>query len=190
MRTRLRIANRIKSLREASGYDIADFNVLVSRQIRKPSDEAPDAVKQAADIYKAEMDSLARQAIDANVAGFDVGTISRIDNYVPRIFNHGNIKRLQKDDCVITLMAQSTRGFNTLAEEAIRRGQPDIEARVKARLKARKKKADDAAVQAFIKRMARGYIKSVINPSYGNTTRLKMANGDFDVQDFANIAKG
>ena len=189
MRTRLRIANRIKSLREASGYDVADFNVLVSRQIRKPSDEAPDAVKQAAEVYKAEMDSLARQAIDANVAGFDVGTISRIDNYVPRIFNRGNIQRLREGRLRDNADGTINEGFNTLAEEAIRRGQPDIEARVKARLKSRKKKADDAAVQAFIKRMARGYIKSVINPSYGNTTRLKMANGDFDVQDFANIMK-
>ena len=189
MRTRLRIANNIKSLREASGLDVADFNVLVSRQIRKPSDTAPDAVKQAADIYKAEMEGLARQAIDANVAGFDAGTISRIDNYVPRIFNRGNIQRLREGRLRDNADGTINEGFNTLAEEAIRRGQPDIEARVKARLKARKKKADDAAVQKFIKRMARGYIKSVINPSYGNTTRLKMANGDFDVQDFANIMK-
>lgn len=189
MVARLRIADRIKELRDVSKLATEDFNVLVSRYLRNPTEDAPEAIKQAALVYKTEMENLARRAVDANVAGFDVGVITQVDNYVPRLFNRTNIQKLRQGRLRDQADGSLNEGFNILSEEAIRRGQPDIEARVKARLSSKGLKSDEKAVQAFIKRMARGYIKGVISPSYAKASRLKLANGDFDAEDFAKIMK-
>lgn len=189
MRYRLSVANPIRQLLEESGLSRADFNVLVSRQIRGTTEQMPPSVVRAAEVYKTEMKKLAQQAIDADVAGFDVGTISRIQDYAPRIFNRGNIQRLRQGRLADNPDGTLNEGWFQLSEAAIRKGQPDIEKTVAAALKRRKKKADDAAVQAFIKRMARGYIQTVIDPKYDQLARLKVANGDFDAQDFIKIMK-
>ncbi|MEL0013952.1 MAG: hypothetical protein VW715_02005 [Rhodospirillales bacterium] len=193
MRYRLSVANPIRQLREEflqrSNLKQSDWNVLVSRQLRNPDPNADIAVQRAADVYKAEMKKLAQQAIDADVAGFEAGTISRIQNYAPRIFNRGNIERLRQGKLADKPDGTLNDGWFQLAEEAIRKGQPDLEAEVAKALKRRKKKGDAAAVQNYIKRMARGYIQSVVNPKFGEMARLRMSNGDFNVKDFADIMK-
>lgn len=171
---------------------IKDFNVLVSRQIRNPSDLADPAVKAAADIYKTQMKQLAQRAIANNVAGFEVGTISRIQNYAPRIFNRGNIERLRKSKLLDNPDGTLNEGFTELAEAAIRRGQPNIEADVAKMLRNRIKKSTtkkavvtSKEVNAFITRMARGYIKTVIQPSGTSRMGLRIGDGMFDTDAFS-----
>lgn len=196
MRYRLSIANPIKELLEQSGLSRADFNVLVSRQIRGTTEQMPPTVVRAAEVYKTKMKELAQQAIDANVAGFQPGTISRIQDYAPRIFNRGNIQRLRQGRLADNPDGTLNDAWFQLSEEAIRRGQPNIEETVAAAIRRKnkeKKKKDkiptDAEIQAFIKRMSRGYIQSVIDPKYDQLARLRVANGDFDVDTFATIMK-
>ena len=200
MRYRLSVANPIQQLREdyiaRTGVKQSDWNVLVSRQIRGPKPDADPAIKQAAEVYKTKMKELAQQAIDANVAGFEPGIISRIQDYAPRIFNRANIQRLRQGKLADNPDGTLNEAWFELSEEAIRRGQPDIEATVAAAIRRKnkeKKKKDkiptDAEIQAFIKRMARGYIQSVIDPKYDQLARLRVANGDFDVDTFATIMK-
>lgn len=199
MRYRLSVANPIRQLREdyiaRTGVKQSDWNVLVSRQIRGPNPNADPAIKQAAEVYKTKMKELAQQAIDANVAGFEPGTISRIQDYAPRMFNRGNIERLRQGKLADKADGVLNDAWYELSEEAIRRGQPNIEDTVAAALrkKNKEKKRDkiptDAEVEAFIKRMARGYIQSVIDPKYDQLARLRVANGDFDVDTFATIMK-
>jgi len=199
MRYRLNVANPIRQLREdyiaRTGVKQSDWNVLVSRQLRGPDPNADPAIRQAAEVYKTKMKELAQQAIDANVAGFEPGTISRIQDYAPRIFNRGNIQRLRQGRLADNPDGTLNDAWFQLSEEAIRRGQPNIEETVAAALrrKNKEKKIDkiptDAEVQAFIKRMSRGYIQSVIDPKYDQLARLRVANGDFDVDTFATIMK-
>jgi hypothetical protein len=195
MRYRLSIANPIKELREQyisrTNISQADWNVLVSRQLRMPNPAADPAVVKAANIYKTKMKELAQQAVDANVAGFDVGTISRIQNYAPRIFNRGNIRRLREGTLKDNADGSLNAAWGQLAEAAIRRGQPNIETTVKKALeKKRKGKAVSAKmVKDYITRISNGYIKGVLDPSYNQRSNAKMANGDFDVEDFTNVMK-
>lgn len=171
---------------------VKDFNVLVSRQIRNPDDLADPAVKAAADIYKTQMKELAQRAINANAAGFEVGTISRIQNYAPRIFNRGNITRLRQNKLLDNPDGTLNEGFTELAEAAIRRGQPNIEADVAKMLRNRIKKSTtkkavvtSKEVNAFITRMARGYIKTVIQPAGTSRQGLRIGDGAFDAEAFS-----
>lgn len=171
---------------------VKDFNVLVSRQIRNPDDLADPAVKAAADIYKTQMKELAQRAINANAAGFEVGTISRIQNYAPRIFNRGNITRLRQNKLLDNPDGTLNEGFTELAEAAIRRGQPNIEADVAKMLRNRIKKSTtkkavvtSKEVNAFITRMARGYIKTVIQPAGTSRQGLRIGDGAFDTEAFS-----
>ena len=127
-----------------------------------------------------------------NVAGFEVGTISRIQNYAPRIFNRGNITRLRQSKLLDNPDGTLNEGFTELAEAAIRRGQPNIEADVAKMLRNRIKKSTtkkavvtSKEVNAFITRMARGYIKTVIQPAGTSRMGLRIGDGAFDTEAFS-----
>ncbi|MDB4552427.1 hypothetical protein N9008_00130 [bacterium] len=182
------IIEQRKAWQSRTNGKVADFNVLVSRQIRNPNDLADPAVKAAADIYSTQMKNLARAAIGVDAAGFDAGTISRIKNYAPRIFNRGNMTRLRKGRLQDNADGTLNEAFFELAEEAIRKGQPDIERNVAKALKAKNIKPTPQAVKAFISRMSRGYMKNVITPQ--NRNGLKLGDSAFDVDDFTTIMKG
>lgn len=192
MKYRAKVSVPITRLREdyVNRKDVRreDFNVLVSRQIRMPDPNADRAIREAADTYKREMRNLANEAIGADAAGFTEGIISRIDNYAPRMWNKGNIARLREAVLPDKADGSLNDAWGELAETAIRRGQPSIEADVARMLKKNGKPSDPKAVQAFISRMSKGYIKNVIDPKTG-VSGMKLRNGDFDVDDFRQMMK-
>ena len=194
MSYRAKVAVPIRTLRDDfirrnPNITRSDFSVLVSRQIRMPNPNADKTIREAADIYKREINNIAKEAIGADAAGFTSGVISRIDNYVPRMFNKGNIARLRKETLPDEADGTINKAWGELAEAAIRRGQPEIERDVAKMLaKKRGKPVTNKQVKAFIASMSRGYIKNVVDPKYGGAS-AKLRNGDFDVEDFTMLMK-
>lgn len=189
MISRLGTAEKIQDLRQTSNMNVDDLNKAVSRYIRQPDVNAPQVVKDLAKVYSDEIQRMGQLAVDANVAGFVPETIAKIKNYLPRRFHLENIETLRQTRLRDNPDGTLNEAWYELSEAAIRKGQPDLEASVKAELRRRKKKYDKGAVGAFIRRMSRGYINTVINPKYDQMTKLKMANGDFDAQDFAKMMR-
>lgn len=144
-----------------SGGTVQDFNTLVARAIRDPSMDVPKEVRQVADDVQRQQKELANLAIKYNVAGFTSGILDNHPNYLPRLFSDSNINRLR-----IKYGADS-EVFADLVEAAIRSAQPDIEAAVRRSLQDKGlKKITDKMVKTYIRKMAAGYAKNVMDRPY------------------------
>jgi len=187
---RVAIANPIKNIIEKSGFSQKEeLYELTSRFMRGSREQMPPSVLEAAEIYRKNMDKLYRLAIKYNVAGFTKDMIGSIENYLPRMTNQDKILKYRQTTLKDNADGTLNEGWFTLGEEAIRRGQPDIETMVAASLKKKGKTSDNKAVQSFIKRMSRGYMQALINPRLSNNTRFKFSDGNFDVEDFMSIMR-
>jgi len=193
MSYRAKVAVPVSKLRDEflgrnPSYSRADFSVLVSKQIRIPDPNAPKVIQEAADVYKKGINGLALEAEGANAAGFTAGIATRVDNYLPRMWNKGNVTRLRTEVLPDKVDGTLNDAWGQLAETAIRRGQPNLERNVAKMLAAKKLSSTPEAVKAFIKRMSYGYIKNIVDPKTGMTGN-KLRNGDFDVEDFRALMK-
>jgi hypothetical protein len=147
-----------------TGGGIDDFNVLVSRAIRTGNlSNVPVEVRKVAEhVIEAER-NLGLQAIDYNVAGFTAGVLDRQPNYLPRLFQEEKIQYIKQkygnkaEDVVAELV-----------EAAIRKGQPKL-----------KLKAES------LKKMARGYAKTILSPNLHAGHRAT----EFNVEDLKNALK-
>ena len=147
-----------KEWRNETGGKVQEFNVLVSRAVRGIDENPHPAVKQVADYVEASHNKLAKQAVDANVAGFFQDTFKDMPNYLPRLFNYDKIDSLRTK-----LGRTNDEPFQQLIEKAIRQGQPQLVANVRRALTESGKKAvTDADVDDFIKRMAKGYTRTIL----------------------------
>jgi hypothetical protein len=137
---------------------VQDFNVLVSRAVRG-IDEAPNEhVKEVADFVERSHNKLAKEAVDANVAGFTSDTFKDMPNYLPRLFNYDKIDELRTK-----LGRTDNTVFEELIEKAIRQGQPQLEANVRKMLAGKLKgKVTKKKVDEYIKRISKGYTKSIL----------------------------
>lgn len=147
-----------KQWRNETGGKVQEFNVLVSRAVRGIDENPHPAVKQVADHVEASHNKLAKQAVDANVAGFYQDTFRDMPNYLPRLFNYDKVDALRTK-----LGRTNDEPFNQLIEKAIRQGQPELVANVRRVLRASATKdITDADVDNYIKKMARGYARTIL----------------------------
>jgi hypothetical protein len=147
-----------KQWRNETGGKVQEFNVLVSRAVRGIDENPHPAVKQVADHVEASHNKLAKQAVDANVAGFYKDTFKDMPNYLPRLFNYDKVDALRTK-----LGRTNDEPFNQLIEKAIRQGQPELVANVRRVLRASATKdITDADVDNYIKKMARGYARTIL----------------------------
>lgn len=154
--------------------NIADFNRQISRYIRGIDKNPDPEVKEVADIMSKAMNDMAEEAINRNVAGFDVDTLGRHPHYMTRIFNDEKIRLLRQ-----RLGDDADDKIADLVEASMRKGQPDIEKDVRALLKERnallKEKGKDVkritkkAISNYVRKIAVAYTKSITDPKLGRT---------------------
>lgn len=181
------VANPVRQALEESGIEDEDFFTAVAQFMRGSNRQFPPAVLKAAEIFQKEMDKIFRLAIKSNAAGFTKDMIGRISNYLPRIFDEDYIFKVRKTQLRDNPDGTLNEGWFILGEEAIRRGQPDLEENVAAALKRKGLTSTNEAVQAFIKRMARGYMQGVVNPRFADNAKFKLLDGNIDVETFAKM---
>jgi hypothetical protein len=172
-----------KEWRNETGGKVQDFNVLVSRAVRGIDPNPHPSVKQVADYVENSFNKLAKEAVDANVAGFTRDTFKDMPNYLPRLFNYDKIDSLRTK-----LGRTDDSAFERLIEKAIRQGQPQIATTVrKALTEAGNEAVTDADIDDFIKRMAKGYTRTVIR---NDLPKGHAGRGvEFNVEDLQAIMK-
>lgn len=147
-----------KEWRNETGGKVQEFNVLVSRAVRGIDENPHPAVRQVADYVQESHNKLAKMAVDANVAGFYADTFRDMPNYLPRLFNYDKIDSLRTK-----LGRTNDAPFQELVEKAIRQGQPQLLANVRRVLETTATRTvTDADVDNFIKRMAKGYTRTIL----------------------------
>jgi hypothetical protein len=141
-----------------TGRKVSEFNRLVSRYVRG-IDKAPDAeVKRVGDEMASAMREIAEEAVNRNVAGFTKDMLNNHPNYLTRIFNDEKIRLLRE-----RLGADADDKIADLVEEAIRKGQPDLETKVRAF----KKLKSEKSVREYIRKIAVAYTSSITDPKLG-----------------------
>ena len=184
MRYRLSFDRAMKYARKRymrrTGAKATEFNVLVSRHIRGVEKSQDKDVQDMANFILDNHKRLAQEAIDADVAGFSLDSISRIPNYLPRLFNADKIRDLRKK-------LGSDTAFNMLVKQAILEGQPDIVKNVRTTLQAKfkakgsKQRVTQKLIDNYIDSFAEGYARAIIR------TDLPKQHGgrgvEFNVED-------
>lgn len=180
--TILKDATRLSDLYKAAtkklGVKETDVEFMVGEAMRNPTAQVIPEVREIAKIYSANMDRMFKTAIEANAAGFVPEMFGKIQNYLPRIVNRQQVSLLRfghKD--IGPKLSDKADGdlndaFLDLGEAAIRGGQPDIEANMAKALKAKGKAAGPKAVKAAITQLARGYMRTLLNPKNNNIRKL------------------
>ena len=167
--------------KKRTGGQITDFNQLVSRYVRGIDiGEVPAEVKEVGDATNKIQREIAELAVKNDVAGFSMDMLNNHSNYMSRIFNEERIRGIVND-----LGADAELQLTRLVEEAIRRGQPNLEASVAKYLKGRKGK--QLTPQQYINKIATAYTKSITDPKIGNKG-LSGAN-EMNLEDLADLLK-
>ena len=169
----LRYRNRLSKLmpsaqatwKRNTGQSVAEFNSLVSRYVRGIDTNVPAEVAEVGETLKQVQRDIAEEAVKNDVAGFSIDMLNNHPNYMSRIFNDEKIRALQArlgDDAELQI--------SQLVEEAMRKGQPNIEENVKQWLVKRsngKRKGSADQVKTYISRIAKAYTKSITDPKLG-----------------------
>ena len=148
-----------------TGRTVEEFNALMSRYVRGIDTDVPAEVAQAAEAIKKVQREIAEEAVKYDVAGFSMDMLNGQPNYMSRIFNDEKIRLTMSrlgDDAELQI--------SQLVEEAIRKGQPNIEENVKQWLVKRsngKRKGTPDQVKTYISRIAKAYTKSITDPKLG-----------------------
>jgi len=181
---RASVANPLRRLVDKSGLEQEDLFVAATRYVWGTLAEVPEEAKQVAALLQKNMNELFAMAAEANAAGFTKDMLGRITNYLPRMFDEDRAFRIRQTRLRDNPDGTLNEGWFILGEAAIREGQPNLEENVAAALKRKGLTSNNEAVQAFIKKMARGYMQGVINPRYANNGKFKLLDGNIDVETF------
>jgi len=147
-----------------TGLTEEEFNTALARYMRGIDTDVGEEVIKVAKEGRRVKNELFDEAITYNVAGFNSAQKQFIDNYLTRQFNEpkiNNLKQKFNDD-----------QFELVVEKAIREGQPNIEDQVLKTLSKKGKtkgKTDEQLfdmVNDYIRKMAKGYTRSIINPIF------------------------
>jgi len=179
--------------KKRTGGSIEDFNRLVSRYARGIITDVDPEVKAVGDLLKKQERVLAEMGIKYDVAGFTPSMLDRHANYLARIFNDQRIR-----DIRARLGDTADEQIAELVEAAIRKGQPNIIedlansiARKASKTKqkgARSVKSLEEEAEALLKRMARGYTKSITDPKLGKTGGPATVN-EMTLEDLIDVMK-
>lgn len=180
-----RVANPIRRIQNEFKKDVTDnLDVLheqASRYLRFGDTNVHPLAKALGDVLRPEMDEMLRKAQDANAVGFFKDADMALDNYLPRFRSEQAIRTLQAK------FGKDADIFDELAEKAIREGQPNIEADIAKKLKDAGKLHSAEHVNAFISRLARGYIRKFMD--LDSKDGLRFGNNDVDVEQFGEFLK-
>lgn len=166
-----------KNATKKLGVKETDIEFMVGEFMRNPNARVIPEVKEIATIYRKNMDKMYSTSIESNAAGFLPEMYGKIQNYLPRIVNRSQVSSLRFGNNGVAAKLSDVDGdlnpaFFDLAEVAIRRGQPDIDANVAKALKAAGQAAGPKAVKQFIEKLSRGYIRTLLNPKNNNMRKL------------------
>jgi len=146
-------------------------------------------VRRIAEIYKKDMDKMFNLGIKANAAGFTEET-KMLMNYLPRKANRVNFQKFRIGDnnqaaLLPDVNGELNEGFVDLFEEALRRGQPNLNKRVRKML--REKGVKKVNTKKFIRAMAKAYSKNFLAPP-DNAVR-KIGDGMSDIEEVVDALK-
>jgi hypothetical protein len=162
-----------------TGGTIEEFNKLASRYARGIVNDVDPEIKAVADLFKQQERQLAELAIKNDVAGFTPLMLDRHANYLPRIFNDEKIRTLRQK-----LGANADEAIADLVEKAIRNAQPDIVADVTKSLQRKgRKRITQKSIDDYIRRIAKGYTKTITDPKVGMAKGPAGAN-EMNIEDF------
>jgi hypothetical protein len=174
----VKLSNLYKTATKKLGVKETEVEFMVGEAMRNPNARVIPEVREIANMYTANMDRMFKTAIEANAAGFVPEMFGKIQNYLPRIVNRQQVSLLrfghkeQAAKLSDKADGELNDAFLDLGEVAIRNGQPDIELNMAKALKARGKAAGPKAVKAAIKQLARGYMRTLLNPKNNNIRKL------------------
>lgn len=181
-----RMANPIRRIQENYKRSVTDANLddlheQASEYLRYGDESVHPLAKEMAQLMRKEIDGMLAQAQKFDVAGFIPDADMRLENYLPRFRNDRSIRDLQAK------YGKDAEIFDELAEEAIRQGQPNIVANITKKLKEAGKKHTPDAVNAFIKKMATGYIRRFMD--LDSRDGMRFGNNDVDLERFEDFLK-
>lgn len=178
-----------------TGGSISDFNTLAARYARGLISDVDPEVKAIGDLVKKQERALAEMGIKYDVAGFTPNMLDRHLNYLPRIFNEEKIRDLRAK-----LGDSADEQIANLIEAALRKGQPDIvndviKKLVKKAEEVSKKKPTrrstkdlEAEANEFIRRIATGYTKGIVDRTFKKSGGPAGAN-EMTLEDIADLMK-
>jgi hypothetical protein len=164
-----------------TGLTEEEFNTALSRYLRGIDKNVAPEVVEIGKIARSVLDDLADLGVKADVVGLTRKQIENNPDYLIRLFNDLKVKNLRDkfDDEVIV----------DLIEEAIRRGQPNIEDSVlktltkKGRTKGKTDEELFDMVNDYIRKFAKGYTNSIISSKFrksGITDTAPMVREDLE----------
>ena len=164
-----------------TGLTEEEFNTALSRYLRGIDKNVAPEVEKIGQIARTVLDDLAALGVKADVVGLTRKQIENNPDYLIRLFNDLKIKNVRDkfDDEVIV----------DLIENAIRKGQPNIEDQVLKTLSKKGKtkgKTDEQLfdmVNDYIRKFARGYTSSIISAKFrksGITSTAPMVRDDLE----------
>ena len=170
-----------------TGQSISQFNNLVSRYVRGIDTDGVDPeVAKVGDFMRKTMDEIAEEAVANDVSGFSMDMLRNHNNYMTRLFDDEKIRQLR-----IKLGDEADLKIAQLVEEAIRRGQPNIEENVKQyltkKLKGTKQRVTKKKINNYIRQMATGYMKGITDPSLGK--KGLAGGGEHTLEDIGDLMK-
>ena len=181
-----RMANPIRRIQEqykrtVPNGKLDDLHEQATEYLRYGDESVHPLAKEMANLMRPEIDRMLAQAQKFGVAGFLPDADMRLENYLPRFRNTKRIKELREK------YGKNAEIFDELAEQAIREGQPNIVANITRKLKEAGKDHSLDAVNAFIKKMATGYIRRFMNLDTQDGMRL--GNNDVDLEEFESFLR-
>jgi len=171
--------------RKTTGGQLPEFNTLVSRYVRGITTDVPAEVKAVGDLVKEQELKMATEAVDSDVAGFSMDILNRHKNYLPRLFSEERIVEKMRQ-----LGPDAQDKITDLVETAIRNGQPDLVSDVTKVLTKRSKtgKTTPKAVEAYIRKIAAGYTRSITDPKV-SMNRGPAGSNEMNLEDIADVMK-
>jgi len=171
--------------RKTTGGQLPEFNTLVSRYVRGIETDVPKEVKAVGDLVKEQELKIAKEAVNADSAGFSLDVINRHKNYLPRLFNEERIVEKMRQ-----LGPDAEDKIALLVETAIRNGQPDLVSEVTKVLTKRSKtgKTTSKAVEEYIRKIAKGYTRSITDPKV-NMNRGPAGSNEMNLEDITSVMK-
>jgi hypothetical protein len=179
-----------------TGLTEEEFNTALSRYLRGIDTNVDPEVVKIGKIARKVLDDLGYLGVKADVVGLTRKQIDDNRNYLTRLFNDLKVKNVRDkfDD----------EKIYDLIEDAIRRGQPNIEDSVvktltkKGKLKNKTDEETFDAVNDYIRKFARGYAQSIINAKFRKSgitdtnpmTRTDLEDvlkGEFDEEDIDDV---